>query len=163
MTREAALGLGSGIQSGYATLGGRSGGDYDSVGYNYRNTATSGSYLYNAADTSSRLEFTAGGFKFKTAGSGSAGNPITYTDAMTILQSSGNVGIGATNPGSRLQVDGAQTGLTPEEVIIWGRGGSSLQGALMHSVTSANDLGIAVKIGAPLHFLTGGTAPSNRC
>ena len=43
----------------------RSGGDYDSVGYNFRPTATSGLYKYDGADTSSRLEFASGGFKFK--------------------------------------------------------------------------------------------------
>ncbi len=93
----AGTGLGSGISFGISGSLGQSGGDYDGVGYNFRNTATTGSYLYNNADTASRLEFTSGGFKFKTAPSGVAGSAITFTDAMTVLQS-GNVGIGTTGP-----------------------------------------------------------------
>src|SRR6185436_4016804 len=81
--------VGTGAKIGYTSLA-RSGGDYDSIGYNFRPTSTAGLYKYDIQDTSSRLEFTSGGFKFKTAPGGSAGSDITYTDAMTILQS-GNV------------------------------------------------------------------------
>jgi hypothetical protein len=83
---------GTGAKIGVMTIA-RSGGDYDSIGYNFRPTSTSGLYKYNLGDTSSRIEFTAGGFKFKTAPSGTSGNDITYTDVMTILQG-GNVGLG---------------------------------------------------------------------
>jgi hypothetical protein len=96
---------GSGFSAGLSLNGGQSGGDYDGIGYNFRNTATTGVYNYNVADTSSRLAFTAGGFSFKTAPSGTIGSAITYTDAMTIQQT-GNVGIAKTAPGAALDVVG---------------------------------------------------------
>jgi hypothetical protein len=95
---------GTGAKIGTAMIA-RSGGDYDSVGYNFRPTSTTGQYYYDGLDSSSRLEFTSGGFSFKTAGAGSAGNTIQYTDAMTVLQT-GNVGIGTTSPGYLLDVRG---------------------------------------------------------
>jgi hypothetical protein len=98
-------GVGSGFSAGISLNGGQSGGSYDGIGYNFRNTATSNLYNYNVADTSSRLEFTSGGFMFKTAPSGTAGSAITYSNAMTILQG-GNVGIGTTTPVYKLDVVG---------------------------------------------------------
>jgi hypothetical protein len=95
---------GTGAKIGTAMIA-RSGGDYDSVGYNFRPTATSGLYKYDGADTSSRLEFASGGFKFKTAGTGSPDNTISYADAVTILQN-GLVGIGTTSPSFLLDVRG---------------------------------------------------------
>lgn len=100
--------VGTGAKIGVLALA-RSGGDYDSIGYNFRPTSTSGLYQYDLADTSSRLEFTAGGFKFKTAPSGTGGNTITYSDAMTILQG-GNVGIGTVSPGYKLNIEKTDSG-----------------------------------------------------
>ena len=97
------IGAGSGLEAGLHLTGGQSGGDYDGIGYNFINTGTTGVYDYTSADTASRLEFTSGGFNFMTAPGGTAGNPITFTKAMTILQG-GAVGIGTTGPSTKLDV-----------------------------------------------------------
>jgi hypothetical protein len=74
---------------------GSSGGDYGSVGYNFKPSTTSGSYKYLANDTSSRIEFKSGGFIFKTAGSGTTGSNITFSDAM-VVNANGNVVVNGT-------------------------------------------------------------------
>ena len=61
-----------------------SGFDYPGSGYNFTRTASSGVYNYTTTDFSSRLEHTAGGFKFFTAPSGTAGNAITFTERANI-------------------------------------------------------------------------------
>ena len=96
---------GTGAKIGVIALA-RSGSDYDSIGYNFRPTSTTGTYHYELQDRSSRIEFTLGGFTFKTAPQGSGGSAITYTDVLTILQG-GNTGIGTTSPGGKLEVYGA--------------------------------------------------------
>ena len=58
--------------------------DYPSSGYNFTRTASAGVYNYTTTDFSSRLEHTAGGFKFFTAPSGTAGNAITFTERANI-------------------------------------------------------------------------------
>ena len=85
---------------------GSSGGGYGSLGYGLTYTATTGSYQYRNSDFSSMLQFNLGGFDFNTSPSGIAGNGITYTTAMKIMQS-GNVGIGITSPLTTLQIGGA--------------------------------------------------------
>jgi hypothetical protein len=61
-----------------------SGSDYPSSGYNFTRTGTSGAYNYTRTDFASRLELTAGGFRFFTAPSGTAGNAITFTERANI-------------------------------------------------------------------------------
>ncbi len=54
----------------------------------------------------SRYAQSSGSHTWYTAGSGTAGNAITFTQAMT-LDASGNLGVGTTSPDTRLHVDGA--------------------------------------------------------
>lgn len=63
---------------------GRSGGDYGGIGFNYKPTAVSGIYNYLVADYASMLRFDSGGFKFRTAPIGAAGNTALFTDALAI-------------------------------------------------------------------------------
>jgi len=84
------------------SLGG-SGGDYGGVGYNLGWQTTTGQYKYLTTDTSSWVQFAGGGFKFWSAPSGTAGNAISFTQAMT-LDASGNLGVGTTSPAARLHV-----------------------------------------------------------
>ena len=70
--------------AGGGVIIGNSTGDYGSVGYNIAPTGTGGVYNYRVTDYASRIEFLQGGFKFKNAASGTAGNAITFTDALTI-------------------------------------------------------------------------------
>lgn len=90
----------------YAAIAvGASGDTYGTVGYGYRFSTTSDVYSYASNDYSSQLFFTKGGIKFRTAPPGAAGNNITYTDAITLLQN-GKVGIGTVNPDEKLTVKG---------------------------------------------------------
>ncbi len=58
---------------------GNSGGDYASIGYNIRPTASGGFYNYDFTDTASRLNFHQGGFRFFGSASGTGGGPIPET------------------------------------------------------------------------------------
>jgi hypothetical protein len=90
--------------------GGYSGGDYPSIGYNFRSTTTSGSYLYNETDIAAQINFSSVGINFNTAASGTSGNAITYTERMRI-DSSGNLLVGTTSvdaAGSKIQLSSSQ-------------------------------------------------------
>jgi hypothetical protein len=96
----------------YFSIGGSST-DYPSSGYNFTRTASAGVYNYTSTDFSSRLEHTAGGFKFFTAPSGTAGNAISFTERMQ-LTTSGNLGLGASSFGtSAAYVIGIANGTAP--------------------------------------------------
>jgi hypothetical protein len=88
----------AGAGGGYAALtAGASGGDYGSIGYGFRITGSSGVYNYQATDFASRLRFSLGGFQFFTAPSGTAGDAISFTQAMT-LTAAGELLVGKTSP-----------------------------------------------------------------
>jgi len=74
-------------------------------GFNFYYDGTN--YRYVASNFASLIEQSGGAFRFKTAASGTAGNAITFTQAMT-LDASGNLGVGATSPafalGSGVQI-----------------------------------------------------------
>jgi hypothetical protein len=57
---------------------------------------SSGSYIYNITTNASRYEQLAGQHKWFTAASGTAGDPISFTQAMT-LDASGNLLVGGTS------------------------------------------------------------------
>lgn len=64
---------------------------------------SSGSFAYLTTAAANRIHMDAGTTKFQYAASGTAGAALTFTDAMTI-DSTGNVGIGTTGPGSLLHL-----------------------------------------------------------
>ena len=71
----------------------------------------SAAFTYLASgNAASMYQQDAGTHRWSTAPSGTAGNAITFTQAMT-LNASGNLGIGTTSPGAKLDVsnDGFQT------------------------------------------------------
>jgi hypothetical protein len=81
--------------------------------YGYGNEVSlSANYLFSsgdkyiASDFATRYNQASGQHRFYTAPSGTAGNAITFTQAMT-LNASGNLGIGTTSPNTRLSVVGA--------------------------------------------------------
>jgi hypothetical protein len=60
-------------------------------------------FKYKNGGAASRLRMVDSAFEFYTAPSGTAGNTITFTQAMT-LDASGNLGVGTTSPSRRLHV-----------------------------------------------------------
>jgi hypothetical protein len=80
-------------------------GDEDKAGFsaNAFFDQTDNRWEYIATDSASRYDQLAGGHYWYTAPSGTAGNAITFTQAMT-LDASGNLGVGATTANSRLEV-----------------------------------------------------------
>ena len=88
----------------FSGTSGSSATDYFAIGGNfYLNSSASYRYITTAA--ANRLEASAGEFRFYNAPTGTAGNAITFTQAMT-LDASGNLGIGVTSPASKLDVLG---------------------------------------------------------
>ena len=69
----------------------------------YRNSAAN--YIYKNTGTAQYIEGANGAYAFYTAGSGTAGNAITFTQAMT-LDASGNLGIGIATPAVQLHTTG---------------------------------------------------------
>ena len=72
-----------------------------STGWKYQNTGAATMY-----------QFGTGAHKWYTAPSGTAGNAISFTQAMT-LDASGNLGVGTSSPSAKLQVNVANSG-TPQ-------------------------------------------------
>jgi hypothetical protein len=77
----------------------------------FANTYYDGSYRYIGTGRATQYEQD-GYHAWFTAPSGTAGNAITFTQAMT-LDASGNLGIGTTNPSTRLHVAGTAQNSTP--------------------------------------------------
>ncbi len=169
------LGLGGG-----ALTFGSSGNDAPDMGYNAKHTSTAGVWNYLAADTVSLIHMASGGFKFKgTSTIGVAGNPISFTDYMTIL-SSGNVGIGTTNPSGLLQVYGTGSNAifsldTSNGAVVESRlladavnttrdtGGLILRGRYWDGAASQNfdaqlDVDVTGNNAGAVHLRTGGTS-----
>lgn len=92
------------IVRGYAALGGISKSGYGAVGSNYY-LSSANALLAKNTNSVSLIEFSAGGFIFKNAGSTTANSAITLTERMR-LDSSGNLGIGTNNPTHPLEVSG---------------------------------------------------------
>jgi hypothetical protein len=78
-----------------SVAGGSSGNGFPYVGYNFRTTGTADSYTYNLGDVASAIKF-CDGIQFKIAALGTAGNAITFTQAMT-LDSTGDLYLGGTS------------------------------------------------------------------
>jgi hypothetical protein len=62
-------------------------------------------WTYIATNEANRIELQSGKFEFYTAASGTAGDPITFTQAMTLTEG-GNLGVGTTSPTTRLHING---------------------------------------------------------
>jgi hypothetical protein len=86
---------------------------YDSSGnWKYINTRFALQYLLDAAN---------GAHKWNTAASGTAGNAISFTQAMT-LDASGNLGIGTSSPAVKLQVKSSAEAFRIEGTTARGSG-----------------------------------------
>ncbi len=85
---------------------GRSGTQYDEFGYNLGFSSVNDKYIYKTSDYAASIRMgNNGSIEFRTAPSGTAGSQFTMTECMRIT-STGNVGIGCTNPVAKLAVNG---------------------------------------------------------
>ena len=75
----------------------------------YRNSG--GSFIYLTTDLAARYDIAAGVHRWYNAASGTAGNAITFTQAMT-LDASGNLGLGVTTVLGRAQFNVSDTSTT---------------------------------------------------
>lgn len=121
---------------------------YNGTNWIYK-LSTWGATRYETGDVSNGSPF----HKWYTAPSGTAGNAITFTQAMT-LDASGNLGIGTSSPGEKLQVVG--TGATTVEVK------AALNTAAALKLSSAGGIQAGIFMAAPtvdssLGFQTTGT------
>jgi hypothetical protein len=80
---------------------GNSGATSMQVGAN--NYFNGSNYVYSTSNVATRYAQASGQHIWFTAPSGTAGNAITFTQAMT-LDASGNLGVGSTSPSARLEV-----------------------------------------------------------
>jgi hypothetical protein len=124
----------------------------------YESSANSFNYILSAA--AARYNVTAGAHQWYTAPSGTAGNAISFTQAMT-LDASGNLGVGATSPGTNLHIG---TGSSPENLGVTLSRGATTNFYLAHDGTKTFIAGIdptldGPKVGSlnsyPLLFVTG--------
>jgi len=86
----------------------------------YRTTDTNWRYL-NSTNKATAFIQMEGDYRWLTAPSGTAGNPITFTQAMT-LDASGNLGIGTSSPDTKLHVSANNVTLHLEDPRTTGDG-----------------------------------------
>jgi len=125
---------------GFASLGGINRGAYGAVGSNYYLETTTGTLRRRFTDLVSILDFAAGGFYFRTGGSGAAGSAITTTELARMLLN-GNFLIGGTTDGgfkldvvgtfrsSGTATIGGNIALTGGAKINFATGGGFIEGA----------------------------------
>jgi hypothetical protein len=99
----------------------------------YINSAGNDIYINTAAAT--QFQQDSGSFRWKIAASGTAGNAITFTQAMT-LDASGNLGIGTTSTSRRLSV--TNTASDPFISIV---GAASNEGGLLFGDNASDAAG----------------------
>jgi hypothetical protein len=121
---------------------------FESAGWKYKASQFAGSYA---------ISTTTGNHEWSTAPSGTAGNAITFTQAMT-LDASGNLGVGTTspfNPGSTAQKVIELSGSAYSTIFL------SASSATVRGQFGADAVGSTVNIGArtnhPLTFATNDT------
>ena len=116
------------------------------VAINVVSTSTTENYLANSY--ASRYRQQSGQHIWFNAPIGTAGNAITFTQAMT-LNASGNLGIGVTSPSVKLQVDG---GSTPGTI---GQFGNAQGGVILGAASSTAYVNTTSS--SPLAFQINGT------
>jgi len=90
------------IGSGASVNGSAATRSFVEVGANFYHNASSAD-IYIATEAASKYRQFSGAHAWYTAPSGTAGNAITFTQAMT-LDASGNLGVGTASPGNKLDV-----------------------------------------------------------
>jgi hypothetical protein len=123
--------------------------DASSSGLQYNSFFNGTSELYIANGNATSYYQASGQHIWRTAPSGTAGNAITFTQAMT-LNASGNLGIGTTSPGARLDVNS-----TASTLRIRSTSSTSTDEPKLTFFHDGNDL-FTVQGGVDLKFLSNG-------
>jgi hypothetical protein len=108
------------------------------------------SFIYKNTDFASRYQQSSGSHQWFNAPSGTAGNAISFTQAMT-LDASGNLGVGITSPTARFHIQSATTG----SVIVGKWTDGTTDTGYLTTVTGG---GVGVGAGGFLTFGAGGGA-----
>jgi len=82
-----------------------------------QNAIYNSGFKYAQSTQASYFRLNAGQHQFFTAPSGTAGNAISFTQAMT-LDASGNLGVGTSSPTSKLQSQTSSSGSTPNMLSL---------------------------------------------
>jgi hypothetical protein len=111
------------------------------IGTNYYHNNTD--YLYvTTGQNASRYDMTSAGVhRWFTAPSGTAGNAISFTQAMT-LDASGNLGIGTTSPLARLHLNDASGGDVPRIRITNGVTGTGATDGMFVGISNSSQLDV---------------------
>jgi hypothetical protein len=143
------------LLEGYASISSNNSQGCADIGLNCYNTgsaATSG-WRYTNSYFASLYQQTSGQHKWLTAASGTAGNAISFTQAMT-LNASGNLGITETSPTAKLQISVASAVVDGTKgVRITNPGGT----AVMFECGVSGDSFIGTTSGSDFNIRTGNT------
>jgi hypothetical protein len=129
-------------------------------------------FKYGATGTATQYLQYQGQHRWYNAPSGTAGNAITFTQAMT-LDASGNLGVGTTSPSQKLHVENSANSTTWTKVSNGSNGSGAAAGILIgtdqgdagalsqnssgNTSPAANALRLRNLLSAPITFETGGT------
>jgi hypothetical protein len=134
------------------------GGGYFDIGSNYY-LNSSGNFIYTASGSATRYYMAGGGATsahvWQVSSSGTAGNAITFTQAMT-LDASGNLGIGTTS----LDLVGSTTSLTLDKTSGNGQLSLAANGTVRGRIfadNSSSELRIGNPTSNPVTFFTANT------
>jgi hypothetical protein len=137
------------LQLGAIGTVGRANSGQTQLGFNYF-INSSGQYVYIQSLHATHHEQVSGEHRWFNAASGTAGNTITFTQAMT-LDASGNLGIGTTSPTFKLTVSGSAP-----DIVALHNGVNGSRAAITASNTAAYISTNYSGTGIPLIFTAAG-------
>jgi hypothetical protein len=149
------------MSDGYASFSGwTSDGSVNVVSNAFRNS--SNSWVYKNSFFASRYTQVNSEHRWFTAPSGTAGNAISFTQAMT-LDASGNLGIGTSSPGTKLNVytgSATNTLIRPQNTLGYADFGPLSDGSIYGpyaAPAAATNLTVGTSNANPIRFLTDGS------
>jgi len=95
-------------------------------------------WIYGASNPSSRYEQYNGGHYWFNAASGTAGNTISFNQAMT-LDASGNLGVGTTSPSVRLHAEVTDSTNSGAAVAIFRQNGAGNNGIVVDAASTPSN------------------------
>jgi hypothetical protein len=147
------------LQAGIASFAGGSSGAYLLQDNAFTDNSGAGWKYINSGYAAAQYYAASGAHVWRTAPSGTAGNAITFTQAMT-LNASGNLGVGTTSPTTRLTVSGSSAIITADGTTNNGARGLDLvysgqsYGSLLNYAFTGETALTAGYTGSSGYFLT---------